>query len=361
MKACETSYDACVEAGIASDGDATRDRFELCTLRYGPSQGFGDAVLVGLTGSPKSLPCVYFYDQVGSELFERICELPEYYLTRKERQILERHSADIVQAAGLPDRIVELGPGSARKSRLLLEAALRRRPVVLYVPIDVSGEFLEAVSLDLLEDFPRLEVRALAGEFREGLGYLAARGMGDAKAPSGDAPSLFLFMGSNIGNLEHEEAATFLGEIRAQMTQGDRLLLGADLKKHPDLLFAAYNDSKGITELFNKNVLRRINDELGGEFDLDAFAHFAPFVPDKSRIEMRLISRYAQSVRVGVLERSFTFQQGESILTEISQKYDDASIEWIAERAGLRITEAWHDPDRWFAVLLLEPKEGSRR
>ncbi len=313
----------------------------------GATPNLRECVAAGLAATPKRLPCIFFYDEAGSDLFDAICDLPEYYLTRAEDEILCTSREEILEAAGRPRDVVELGCGSARKTQKLLEAAIAYGDV-RFLPIDISEHALAEASENLLKRLQRLFVHAIAGEFQDGLRVL----------PPSQGPRLFLFMGSNIGNLEHEEAAGFLGAIRGQMRVHDRLLLGADLVKEPAVLIAAYNDSAGVTERFNKNVLRRINTELGGEFDLDSFEHRAPWVAERSRIEMHLVSRLPQRVPIRELNAAFGFEAGETIWTESCHKYTEESLSELARKGGLRVQKTWFDSDRRFSVLLLAPDAG---
>ncbi len=299
----------------------------------------------GLSAPRKHLPCRYFYDTTGSLLFERICRLPEYYPTRTEQGILEQYAPDIIEAAGRNLTVVEFGSGSSCKTRLLLTAALDRQAQLRYVPIDISADFLRDSALILLNEYDRLNITAVAAEYNDGMEAL----------PSSDGPRLILFLGSNIGNFTHDEATVFLARIRRKMRAQDRLLIGVDLLKDRSIIKAAYNDSEGVTALFNKNLLSRINSELEGEFDLNSFDHYAPFVEAESRIEMRLVSRREQSVRIGALSREFKLEKGEYIHTENSHKYSLESFGALSRAAGLAVQSRWLDERQWFAELLLSP------
>lgn len=313
-----------------------------------PQKTFRGAVVEGLSQTPRTLPCRFFYDDRGSALFERICRLPEYYLTRTERAILERHAGEMIQAAGSDLALIELGSGSAGKTRLLIEAALARQAALHYVPIDISRDFLRAAGEDLLREYPPLSVTAIAAEYDDALNVL----------PPHDGPRLLLFLGSNIGNFDGEQAVAFLRRIRRGMENRDRFLIGVDLVKDPAILEAAYNDVAGVTAAFNKNLLVRINGELGGDFDLDQWEHRAPFVAERSRIEMWLISRRAQTVGLAGMDRRFAFEEGEGIHTESSHKYTPEGFTALGRAAGLEIDRRWTDARRWFTVFLLRPGEG---
>ncbi len=304
-----------------------------------------DVVAEGLSQPQKCLPCRFFYDEAGSALFEQICELPEYYLTRTEQAILERSAGEMAEAMGGEVALVELGSGSSRKTRLLLDAVLRRQRTLRYFPIDISRDFLRASAEALLEEYPRLRITAIAAEYDDGIRVL----------PHCEGPRVVLFMGSNIGNFEPDEAAAFLGRIRSRLLPQDRVLLGVDLLKDPKIVEPAYNDSAGVTAAFNRNLLARINRELGGCFNPALFTHHAPFVAECSRIEMRLVSRVRQQVLIRALDRSYGFREGEYIHTENSHKYAPAAIAEVCRRAGLAVQERWLDGNAWFAVMLLRP------
>lgn len=322
------------------------ERLRILDLRpHRESQTLAGVTLDGLSKSPKSLPCRFFYDSAGSILFEKICRLPEYYLTRTEQSILERFADEIVAACSGPISLVEYGSGSSCKTRILIDAALARQGTLQYSPIDISADFLIQSARSLLSEYPQLEITAIAAEYADALSALQTDRL----------PRLFLFLGSNIGNFEAAEAVAFLSSIRAQMLPADRLLVGADMVKEVSALEAAYNDSAGVTEAFNKNLLLRINRELGGQFDLESFVHHAPFIAGKNRIEMRLISRFNQDIKVAALDRRFHFDEGEYIHTEDSHKYTPESFAAICSEAGLSIHRVWSDEHCWFTVNLLGP------
>jgi len=325
----------------------TRLRFVHCPPAR-PQMTLAEVVGQGLSATPKSLPCRFFYDERGSQLFERICDLPEYYLTRTEQGILEANAEEIIElsdgSAGFT--LVEFGSGSSRKTRILMEAALLKHRRLHYTPIDISADFLRASALELLGDYPNLTISAIAAEYSAGIHAV----------PLGETPSLILFLGSNMGNFERRDAVNFLGSIRERITQEDRILIGIDLVKDREVLLAAYNDAAGITEEFNKNLLVRINKELGGDFNPDCFEHSAPFVEDTSRIEMWLKSRRRQTVTIRALDRTFTFEEGEGIHTENSHKYTMPSFSEICAEASLSMKHTWTDPQDYFAVIMLEPR-----
>jgi dimethylhistidine N-methyltransferase len=305
---------------------------------------FRDEVAAGLTAVPKSIPARWFYDDLGSALFEAICHLPEYYVTRAETEVLREHAASIVRTGGPVTRVIELGSGSARKTRFLLDAVTRDHAQIEYVPVDVDGEMLERVRRELLIEYPSLRVNPIRADFTDPAGALS--GMGGADR------TLALFLGSTIGNFHPEPAAALLRDLKAVLNPGDAILLGADLKKPAEVLHAAYNDSLGVTAAFNLNVLQRINRELGGHFDLTAFAHRAFYDPELGRIEMHLVSARDQRVRIDALDAGVSFAEGETIHTENSYKYDQDDLARIASDAGLRIETKWTDSQGWFADVL---------
>jgi L-histidine Nalpha-methyltransferase len=304
---------------------------------------FAEDVRAGLTANPRRLPCSYFYDAKGSILFEQICDLPEYYLTRTEREILRLAAPDL--AAMLPDvpLLVELGSGSASKTRLLLEAFLANRDTLCFVPVDISPTILEESARALLNDYDRLDILGLVGEYERGLDWL--------RAHSGQA-RLILFLGSTVGNLTRTEAAAFLHRIGETMSADDRLLVGIDLLKDPEIIERAYNDAAGVTERFNLNILERINRELGGTFEPAQFRHLAYFNEVEGRIEMYLESRREQRVRIDDLDLEVSFAAGQRIHTEHSYKYTLAEIERLAQDAGLQLRHQWFDPNHWFSLNL---------
>jgi L-histidine N-alpha-methyltransferase len=308
--------------------------------------GLARDVRQGLTDNPKHLSCCYFYDGEGSLLFDEICQLPEYYLTRAEREILEARTGEIVAQLPLPVTLVELGSGSAAKTRLLIEALLRRQAMLRYVPIDICRSMVEDSSLRLLKAYPGLEILAIAAEYHEGLRHLRAL---DAGA------KLILWLGSNVGNLDRSEAAHFLQEVRSTMKPGDFLQIGIDLRKDRAVLERAYDDSQGVTADFNLNLLDRLNRELGGHFDRAAFQHRAIYHEGLGRIEMYLVSRMSQRVRIDRLNLEVSLAAGEAIHTENSYKYSLAEINALAAAARLRITAQWQDAERRFSVSLLAP------
>lgn len=300
-------------------------------------------VLLGLGLEPKRLAPKYFYDRVGSELFDAICDLPEYYVTRAETSIMRAHVNEIVASWGTRVRVVEPGAGSGTKTRLVLEALGPER-CVEYVPVDISREHLGQAAAKLRADYPWLRVTPSAADFAADM-TVPARGDG--------ASTVVYFPGSTIGNFDPPDAERLLARFRRAAGPAGTVVVGVDLKKDPAMLHAAYNDAQGVTAAFNLNLLARMNRELGGSFDVEAFAHYAFYEPINGRIEMHLVSLRRQDVIV--CDRRFRFAEGESIRTECSYKYDLAAAERLARNAGLRLTNAWLDDARRFAVLELRP------
>jgi len=299
----------------------------------------------GLTAGQKRLPPWLFYDEAGSRLFERITELPEYYPTRTERGILTEHAAEIVAlaAGGRRLRMAELGAGSADKTRLLLAAAIKQQSTVLYEPVDVSATALEAARERIEREIPGVRVAPRVEDYTRGL---------ELEPEEADERRLVLYIGSSIGNFDPQEAAGLLDGVRAGLKPGDALLLGVDLVKDAPTLVAAYDDAAGVTAAFNLNLLERLNRELGADFDLSAFAHRAVWNAAESRIEMHLVSRRKQRVRLKALNLDVEFAEDETIHTENSYKYAPGAAEARMTRAGFAAVESWADDRGWFAVCL---------
>ena len=306
---------------------------------------FARELLAGLAQRPRSIAPKFFYDAAGSALFDRICELPEYYPTRTELEILSRHAGEMAACIGPDAELVEFGAGSSRKVRLLLDAR-DREGVRRYVPVDISVEHLAGAVELLRADYPGLDVRPLAADFTRPL-TLPARDAVPARRAG-------FFPGSSIGNFTPEEAEAFLREA-AVLLAGGGLLIGVDLVKDPAVLHAAYNDAEGVTAAFNLNVLARANRELGADFDLDAFAHYAFYEPRRQRIEMHLQSLRRQQVRL--CGRVFDIAEGESLHTENSYKYSIEGFRDLARRAGFQPKAVWCDDRRWFSVHWLQGPE----
>lgn len=299
----------------------------------------------GLGRSPKSLPPILFYDEEGSRLFEKICEVPEYYLTRKEQGILDEYAAEIIETFDMEIDLIELGSGSSTKTRTLLSALFAAGHEVTYRPIDISQKMLLETANGLMEDYENLIIEAIAGDYHSGLAEVGRRQ---------SRQKVFLFLGSNLGNFQHSEALEFLADIRSAMRPGDKLLLGADLVKSPKILEAAYDDSAGVTRAFNLNLLARLNRELGADFNLANFEHKARWDVAAQAIQTYLVSKEQQQVHISALDTTVEFRAGEAMHTESSHKYTLDDLETLATLAGLRLTRTWMDDQGWFALNLIE-------
>jgi L-histidine N-alpha-methyltransferase len=300
-------------------------------------------VRTGLTATPKSLPPKWFYDERGSELFEEITRLPEYYPTRTERSILEVHAADVAARTGA-DTLVELGSGTSEKTRLLLDALASTGTLRRFVPFDVSESTLRGAASAIEREYDGIEVHAVVGDFEHHLELLPRGGT-----------RVIAFLGSTIGNLAPGPRAIFLRTIAAGLEPGDALLLGTDLVKDVARLEAAYDDAAGVTAEFNRNVLRVLNRELDADFDVDAFAHVARFDADAEWIEMRLRAQGRQRVAIRRLGLDVRFDDGEELRTEISAKFRRGGVEHELAAAGLDLADWWTDPAGDFAVSLSYP------
>lgn len=315
-------------------------------------QGLAEDARAGLAATPKSLPPKHFYDERGSDLFERITRLPEYYQSRAELSILTRIADGLVARHGVSE-LVELGSGASRKTRALLDAMRDARSLGRYVPFDVCPEAILAAAGRLAEAYPGLDVHGVAGDFDRHLPGVPAR------ARSGRR--LVAFLGGTIGNLDPEARTPFLESVAELMEPGDLLLVGTDLAGDPGRIQPAYDDAEGVTAEFNLNVLRVLNRELDADFDLDAFAHVALYDPGPPWIEMRLRSLADQVVRIEALDMDVAFAEGEEMRTEISCKFTRATVDAMYADAGLRLEE-WHEDDRgWFAVSLARRLSPSAR
>ncbi len=322
---------------------------------------FAADVARGLQAQPKRLFPKYFYDELGSLLFAAICLLPEYYVTRAEDEILARHASEIVAMAGHAQlSLLELGSGSATKTRRLIEALLARQTQLLYRPIDISAAALETSARVLLQSYPPLRVEAYASDYDTALAHLRAEteqattnqteAQSDSEAER--THTLALFLGSNVGNFDRTEAEQFLSSLRGVLRTGDALLLGADLKKDPARLVAAYDDALGVTAAFNLNLLARLNRELNADFDPRAFRHVAFYDETHGRIELYLESRRAQVVRLPALDLKIDFAAGERLHTENSHKYDLVELDRLAARTGFARTHTWMDEAQQFSSNL---------
>ncbi|MEB3336971.1 MAG: L-histidine N(alpha)-methyltransferase [Leptolyngbyaceae bacterium] len=304
----------------------------------------GQDVIQALSQDQKTLPCRYLYDDRGSNLFEQITDLPEYYPTRTEQTILERYALEIAQLTG-PCELVELGSGSSRKTRLLLEAYQQLSHQLHYCPIDVSAGILRSTALDLLQQYPGLKLCGLAGTYEQALTQLP---------PAELEKRMLIFLGSTLGNLNSQECNAFLTQIQQALQIGDFFLLGVDLQKPVAIIENAYNDTQGITAEFNLNILRHLNHRFQGDFDLAQFAHFAFYNPVKHQIEMHLKSLQSQTVVLSALNYNISLQVGETIQTEISRKFDVPTLVDHLGIHGLKTLHTWTDPQGWFSLLLCQ-------
>lgn len=327
-------------------GEETRGAHVQMTQLSAHPDGADDGrdVVAGLTAAPKWVPTRFLYDERGSQLFERITDLPEYYPTRTELAIMERHAPDIAAATGASE-LIELGSGSARKIRALLDAFLRdgRGPSLRYVPVDVSAAAVRTNCGDLAAHYPGLDIRAFVGTYEQALAALP---------PAPDGPRLALFLGSTIGNLTEMQLAGFLDAVHAAIGRGAWFLVGMDLQKPADILEAAYDDAEGVTATFNLNVLHHLNWRFDGDFEVPAFKHVAYYDRSQGQIEMHLESLRPQTATLRAIDLTVAVAEGERIHTEISRKFNLPEIfETFAARDFQRVCH-WTDPKDWFALAL---------
>jgi L-histidine Nalpha-methyltransferase len=322
-----------------------RDRLEIVELTVAAAgHRFAQDVRDGLTATPKRLSSKYFYDDLGSALFDAITHLPEYYLTVAETQILREWGWEIVRLLDDPVEFLELGSGSANKTRVLIEEALRVQPALRYSPIDISIDALRTSSIALVEHYKELRVRAYAGDYFTVL---------QSGALAFERRVLAMLMGSNVGNYEPRTARQLITLVGHALRPGDGLLLGVDRKKDPATLELAYDDPTGVTAAFNRNLLARINRELGGTFDPRTFMHVARYDAKRGAVDSYLESQRDQQVWVEELGLDLRFARGETIHTESSYKFDDADVAALAAAGGFELRKTWTDPAALFAVHLL--------
>lgn len=303
---------------------------------------FEQEVYEGLTAHPKRLSSKYFYDEVGDKLFQDIMAMPEYYLTDCEFAILENHKDEIVdlfKADGSPFSLFELGAGDGKKTKILLRHLTKNGVTFDYRPIDISQNALDQLEKSLHEEIPEVEINPIQGTYFDTL-----RDIGN----SNGRRKVILFLGSNIGNLLHPQAVEFLGNLRSSINHGDLIFMGFDQKKNPQTILDAYNDKTGITEAFNKNILARINKEMGGNFELDNFLHWEVYDPETGTAKSYLVSNKAQTVTIESLGLEIRLREWETIHTEISQKYDDAIVEWLAKQVNLKMVTQFSDDRQWY-------------
>ena len=307
---------------------------------------FAEDVLRGLSSTPKSLSSKYFYDDEGTRLFQEIMKLPEYYLTSCELEIFTEQATDIFREFANGDAtfdLIELGAGDGTKTAVLIDHFLKQDADISYSPIDISQEALDALTEKFSREFPALQMNAMNGDYFKVLQSL--------KNNSGRRKVL-LFLGSNIGNFSRGQSIDFFRQLRAVMSDGDLLLVGFDLQKDPHVIAAAYDDPQGVTARFNLNLLTRINRELGADFDLDKFIHYANYRPIEGSARSFLISREKQTVTIAALGRSFDFDQWEAVFMEISQKYSISGIESLASESGFHIKQNFFDSRRYYCDSL---------
>lgn len=301
----------------------------------------------GLTSYPKSLDSKYFYDEQGDRLFQEIMDLPEYYLTRLEYQILDKNKDEIGKAfsEGSAFDLIELGAGDGKKTKLLIDHFQQHDFNFRYFPVDISENILKQLSRSLQAEFPRLRVKPLAGTYQEVLQDLSSYQQ---------RKKVILFLGSNVGNLPRKDAVGFLKKISAAMAKEDLLFIGFDQKKDPQKILDAYNDPKGTTAAFNQNILTRINRELVADFDPEAFLHWPLYDPETGVVKSFLVSTKAQKIRINSLDLEVHFKEWESIHTEISQKYDQLHVEGLAKEAALEISGHFSDENAYFKNYLFK-------
>ena len=309
---------------------------------------FEKDVRKGLTDFPKHLSSKYFYDQKGDAIFQQIMHMPEYYLTGCEYQIFKEKKYEIAQMfaeGGQPFKLIELGAGDGKKTKVLLQEFVHQNLSFKYQPIDISHHVLEGLEKSLLEEIPQVNVVPKQGTYFEALKELSdENGM----------RKIIMFLGSNIGNLLHHQAILFLKDVQKLMNTNDLLFIGCDLKKNPQTILDAYNDASGITEAFNKNLLSRINTEMDADFDLDEFKHWEVYNPETGTAKSYLVAKKAQKVRIASLDLTVNFEPWETIHTEISQKYDDTSMKRLAQESGLEICDEFTDEKRYFKNYVLK-------
>jgi dimethylhistidine N-methyltransferase len=327
------------------NSEVIENKYEVLTLKENFDTKFAQDLIRGFKSNPKFIRPVYLYDKIGSQLFEEICQLPEYYPTRSETEILKNYSVEIANYFKDDITLVELGSGSSIKTDYLIKAFLSVAENVEYIPIDVSGTILKESAVTLNQTYPTLIVNPIVALYEDGISQIEN---------NFNKTKLILWLGSSIGNFDREDAVAFIQQICENLQVSDRLLIGIDLDKKKAILEKAYNDSAGITAKFNLNLLRRINNEFGADFILNNFRHKAIFNKKKGRIEMHLISNCKQKVFLSDLDLDVTVKKNEAIHTENSYKYTQTQIEKFSEGAGLKLVKQWFDSKQWFSLNLFE-------
>ena len=309
---------------------------------------FQDDVYKGLTDFPKHLSSKYFYDAKGDKLFQEIMDMPEYYLTNTEFEILDKFKDEICRAFVKDSKefdLIELGAGDGKKTKILLRHLAGKEIAFQYIPIDISNNALDKLVASINDELPTVQVIPLQGTYFETLEKICSM---EHKR------KVIMFLGSNIGNLLHPQAVEFLKSIQELMNSEDLFFVGFDQKKHPQTILNAYNDDTGITERFNKNLLTRINKELNANFDLEKFLHWEVYDPETGTAKSYLVARENQTIHINALNLTVTFDAWETIHTEISQKYDDHVVSWLADKAGMRISRIFSDENKYYKNYILK-------
>ncbi|HEY6536809.1 MAG TPA: L-histidine N(alpha)-methyltransferase [Candidatus Nitrosocosmicus sp.] len=319
------------------------------------SNEFGKDILVGLDRTiQKSTPSKYLYDDLGSELFEKITQQPEYYPTRTEIEILEKYSFEIIKDIQKEIVLVELGSGSSKKTKFLFDKILKRQTKLYYFPIDISFDYLNSIVSNLENSLSNVVVKGIPSEYIEGIRQ-CNNILFENDIEKKNISRLLVFLGSSIGNFEIDEARNFLKDIRLHITNDDLLLVGFDLVKERSIIESAYNDVQGITSKFNLNLLNRINKELNANFNIENFTHKAYYDQNKKRIEMHILSNSDQQVYIPALDKNIHFKKDETIHTENSYKYDHDRLSELINRAGFSIYKEFFDKNNWYELVLLKP------
>lgn len=313
---------------------------------------FATDLLLGLSAQPKHIPSKYFYDDIGSRLFQKIMSLPEYYLTKCEMQILETHASDIVNKLGNgPVNIVELGAGDGSKTKLILKSFFEKNIPITYYPLDISSDALKQLIEAFSREFTSLKMQGIQSDYEEGVRWISKHN---------SQKNLILFLGSNIGNMLLRDAKTFLHKLWKSLNHEDEVLIGFDLKKDIPLLLAAYNDSQGVTRDFNLNLLKHVNERLGANFDVSQFRHYGTYDAERGAMVSYLLSLKSQEVHIADLNKTFSFSPFEPIQVEFSYKFLIEEIEMISKQTGFRIEAEWYDEKGWYVDVLLSVQKNKK-
>lgn len=308
-------------------------------------------MIEGLSSEKKHISSKYFYDSEGDALFQAIMKLPEYYLTNSEFEILSNQGSAILEKLELDGRsfdLLEFGAGDGFKTRVLIKSLLENGASFRYIPIDISNDVLDGLKSTMSEEFPEIEVAPRNTSYFDALEELSRE--------KGSRLKLILFLGSSIGNFDIDRASEFLEALQTRINVGDKVLVGFDLRKNPNIVLSAYNDSQGVTKAFNMNLLKRMNRELGADFDISAFEHYPFYDPEEGIAKSYIVSKKKQSVRIGLADQSFPFEAGEVIHTEISKKFSIKEIEKLADKAGLSIQQHFYDCKHYYVNTLFVKK-----